>query len=155
MPQAGGDTWRRAGDYLQSFEEEQGGETRHVSDWVGNTSPSSLANSTPPTEGLELPCTICCPVLGVYPGFRHRPQICAKKKKPNITQTFHHRGTDLCSYGSGRNERWGGHETLRKWARQLDFRKQQRVSWDRFVSTLGSQLSSYYGWAPEPTDGCH
>lgn len=80
------------GGRLQSLEEEQGAETRHVSDRVGNTSPSSLASSTPPTEGLELPCTICCPVLGVYPGFR-RPQIRAKKKKKHHPD-LQHRGTD-------------------------------------------------------------
>lgn len=63
---------------------------KHVSDWVGNTSPSSPANSTPPTKGLELPSTICCHVLGVYPGI-HRPQICAKTQHlPDL----HHQGTD-------------------------------------------------------------
>lgn len=50
---------------------------KHVSNWVGNTSPSSPANSIPPTKCLELPSTICCHVLGVYPGIQHLPK-CAK-----------------------------------------------------------------------------
>lgn len=89
-------TWRRVMEGLRLaflffiLEENQRGEMKHISNWVGNTSPSSPANSIPPTKCLELPWTICCHVLAVYPGIRHLPI----RAKTQLLPALCHRAAD-------------------------------------------------------------
>lgn len=70
--------------------------------------------------------------------------------EPNISQTFTIK--EQTALRIREKQTLDGHETLHEWARQLFFGKQQRPPWDRLVSVLGTQLSSYYGWALERTD---
>lgn len=69
---------------------------------MGNTSPSSPANSIPPTKCLELPWTICCHVLGVYPGMRHLP-MCAKTQ---LLPALCHRAAGWKAEPVGTNTGW-------------------------------------------------
>lgn len=56
------------------------GERKHTFNWVVNTSPSSNSRC------LELPTTICCNVLSVYPGIRYLKSYATKP----VLSDLHH-----------------------------------------------------------------
>lgn len=133
-----------------NFKRRTGEERRRMSqiEWVTHPHHLQLTAHHPLKAWSSLvPSVTMCLV------FTQAPAAIKYVPKPNISQAFTIK--EQTELRIQVKQTLGGHETLHKWARQWVFGKQRRASWDRFVSMLGMQLSSYYGWALQWTDCCH